>query len=293
MVKEVPRKLTRHLLICVNSFNAVPYVQASLDLIRRIHVELSYGGLKYTVLCTYGGGDERCHAHANTIFVSLAKNLSDHNSFVGLLRARDAGLLPAATRTTCVFLHDTCAVKPVTFRAKMKHLGRMDVGGWVFAHALGLYNIGVCDLDTALRHAAQWAHISRLDKDVSIALEHTRGVMTVEGMEVRGLRSLSDHTLCGVASQAESVDDVDSHSIGAIWKFGKRRHVVYLGALGVFKYSHTPTSFLLPVWVGAFAPRSEVEFDALTDNPVMKQHQLHWARALVPAAVGLLAAEDA
>jgi hypothetical protein len=174
----------------------------------------------------------------------------------------------------------------------MKRLSRLDINGWVFAHALGLYNIGVCDLNTAVTHAMQWKPITHLDKQVSIALEHTRSTMIVETHEVKGLRALSNFTLSGVDPDTENVDDVDSQSVGAILKFGKRRHVVYLSSLGMFKYSHTPVTFLLPIWVGGFAPHSDDDFNAMNSDPIIKQHGLEWARALVPLPTNLIAVED-
>jgi hypothetical protein len=289
MVQEIPRKLTRHLLICVNSFNLSDYVKASLSLVQSMNAELMYGGIKYTILCTYGGADDRIYNHGNVIYASHTKNLSDHNSFIGILCAQH--VLPNIP-ITCVFMHDSCTIKSHVFRAKMKRLSRLDINGWAFAHALGLYNIGVCDLNTALTHAMQWKPITHLDKQVSIALEHTRSTMIVETHEVKGLRALSNFTLSAVDPDTENVDDVDSQSVGAILKFGKRRHVVYLSSLGVFKYSHTPVTFLLPIWVGGFAPHSNDDFNALNSDPVIKQHGLEWARALVPLPTNLITVED-
>lgn len=289
MVQDVPRKLTRHLLICVNSFNCSEYVSASLNLIQSMNNELCYGGIKYTILCTYGGAEELIYNHGNIIYVSHTQNLSDHNSFIGILRARH--LLPKS-RVTCMFVHDSCTIKPLVFRSKMKKISRLNVEGWVFAHALGLYNIGVCDLNTATKHAKQWTPIQHLDKQVSIALEHTRTTMTIEGHEIKGLRALSNFTLSGVEPNTDNIDDVDSQSVGAIMKFGKRRHVVFLSSLGLYKYSHTPSSFLLPIWVGAFSPRSIDDFNRLDSNDLIQQHGLGWARALVPMEPSLITIED-
>lgn len=283
------RKLTRHLLICVNSFNSSEYVRASLSLVKSINSELMYGGIKYTILCTYGGASECIYNHENVIYVSHKKNLSDHNSFVGILCAQH--LLPN-NRITCVFIHDSCTIKSQVFRTKMKKMSRLNIEGWVFAHALGLYNIGVCDLKTAIRHAIQWKPITHIDKQVSIALEHTRNTITIEDHEIRGLRALSNLTLSGVDPNTDSIDDVDSQSVGAIMKFGKRRHVVYLSSLGLFKYSHTPVTFLLPIWVGGFVPHSNNDFNTLGSDPLIKQHGLEWARALVPLESNLITVED-
>jgi hypothetical protein len=116
--------------------------------------------------------------------------------------------------------------------------------------------------------------------------------MIVETHEVKGLRALSNFTLSGVDPDTEDVDDVDSQSIGAILKFGKRRHVAYLSSLGIFKYSHTPVTFLLPIWVGAFAPHSNDDFNALNAHPTIKQFGLDWARALVPLHARRITVED-
>ena len=68
------------------------------------------------------------------------------------------------------------------------------------------------------------------------------------------------------------------------------RHVVYLAALGVYKFSHTPGSFVLPVWVRPYAPLNSQEYDELTDNPHVKSHD--WVRALIPHQSAKLTTED-
>ena len=284
------RKLTRHLLICVNSFNASTYVRASLELVKSIHAELKYGGIKYTILCTYGGGVDMCYKHGNIVFVSHEKNISDHNSFHGIRIAKMQNMLPEVNMT-CVFIHDSCSIKPIVFRAKMKRLSRFDITGWVFAHALGLYNIGACDFDTALKQATQWVSVSHIDKLTGIKLEHNRFPMQIGDTQIYGLRCLSNFTLTGVEIESDEENNVDFQSIGSVLKFGKQRHIVFLSAFGIFKYSHTPTSFLLPIWVGAFSPKSSNEFEALKSNPVIKEG-LDWVMPLVPLNPRLISEED-
>ena len=85
MVQEVPRKLTRHILICVNSFNSSDYVGASLSLVKSMNNELMYGGIKYTILCTYGGADAQQKHGANPVYRVRreAKPVWCHALFIG------------------------------------------------------------------------------------------------------------------------------------------------------------------------------------------------------------------
>jgi hypothetical protein len=284
------RQLTRHVLVCINSFNTSEYAGRAMSLAQQVHQELRYGGVKYTVVCAFGGCDDSRGVMIlgkRQVYSTISENLSDHNIFTALSRCQK--LLPRVA--TCVVLHDTCEVRPACFRRAIMRLSRLDVKGWIFAHALGLYNIGVCDLSFALQVARNWQGVTKITKEQSIQLEHTRGAVTVQEKEIPGLRCYSHYTLNAVASSTACIDEVDSHSIMPVTgQDGRQRHVVYLGALGVYKLSHTPGPFLLPIWVGRFVPGSSTEYDALTDNPHTKSHD--WVRALVPHKCPKLTTED-
>lgn len=287
------KRLTRHLVVCINSFNDPFYVGEAQRLVRQIHMELSYGGIKYVVFCAFGGCPEaRVESFdldgKKTIYSCTRKNLSDHNAFPCLKQAER--LLPRAA--TVVFLHDTCSVCPGAFRRQMVKLSRLDVQKWTFAHSLGLYNMGVCPVAEALAIADQWEPVGTLPKAASIALEHSRTGIEVEGHFVAALRSRSDESLNAVCNTSDGVDGSDMHSITAV-QLGsspKPRHVVYMGSLGVYKFSHTPGPYLLPIWVGPYAPSSREEFDALGKNAHVKANE--WVRALLPASWRLITTED-
>lgn len=271
----------RHLIICINSFNDSTYSKYALDLINQVKTELN-GRLTFSILCAVGG----CESYnirsldSTTTYVDIPQNLSDHNIYLGMYYYHSLHGLPE--RATCVMLHDTCMVKPVCFRNKMMCLNRFDIRGWVFAHALGLYNIGVCDVHFALTHSQKWLGISHLDKATGITLEHSRGSVEVQPNRfVPGLRSYSNKTLSGADNDKQNINDVDYHSITPIRaENGKTRHVVFLGSLGVYKFTHSPGSFTIPIWVNEFAPKSEDEYVALSSNEHVKAHE--WVRALVP-----------
>ena len=287
------RKLTRHLLICINSFNSNRYVKSALELIDQINLELNYGGVKFSILCVFGGCSsyEVCTLN-NTTYVSIPHNLSDHNVYMGINYCHNLSALPK--KANCVMLHDTCMVKQRCFRKMMMKLSRYDLKGWVFGHSLGLYNIGVCDLQFAIDNSQNWIDVSHLEKQTSIRLEHSRGTIEVQNKQIPGLRSFSDKTL-NRANSAEGVKDfneLDFHSIVPIREDGqtKTKHVVFIGSLGIYKFTHAPGSFLLPIWVNEYAPKSEDEFTALSQNVHVQQNE--WVRALVPYAPIKISVED-
>lgn len=165
---------------------------------------------------------------------------------------------------------------------------------FVFAHALGLYNIGVCDVQFAIENSKKWVGIRNLDKETSIRLEHSRGEVEIQKKKVFGLRNFTNFTL----SQANSEDGVkdfnelDFHSIVAMREDTqtKTKHVVFIGSLGIYKFTHAPGSFLLPIWVGPYAPKNEEEFAALSNNVHIQQNE--WVRALVPYVPAKIMCED-
>ncbi len=275
------RKLTRHLLICINSFNKNTYVKSALKLVQQVQLELAYGGIKFSILCVFGGCDkyEFCTVQ-NSTFMSIPQNLSDHNIYRGI--AYHADTLPE--KATCIMLHDTCQVKTGQFRKMMMKLSRFNIENeWIFAHALGLYNIGICDMNFAKKHAQNWVGIDYLDKNTSYKLEHTRETIDVAGKHVPGLRSYSNKTLNPTKNNRHNFNDLDFHSIIPFFEEGNtnhHRHVVYLGAIGVYKFTHTPGSYLLPIWVNEFMPSTQTEYDLLSSNVHVKQNE--WIRALIP-----------
>lgn len=289
------RRFTRHLLICINSFNSSRYVKHALQLINQIHLELNYGGIKFSILCVFGGCSsyEVCTLN-NTTYVSIPQNLSDHNIYMGINHCHHVRALPPKKATTCVMLHDTSMVKQGCFRKMMMKLSRYNLKGWVFGHALGLYNIGVCDIEFAINNSQNWIGIDHLDKQTSIQLEHSRGSIEVQNKHIPGLRSFSNKTL-NQANSAEGVKDfneLDFHSIVPMYEDGqtKNKHVVFIGALGIYKFTHSPGSFLIPIWVRQYAPTSEEEYATLSQNVHVQQNE--WVRALVPYVPTKITCED-
>ena len=289
------RKLTRHLVICINSFNSSRYVKHAMDLIHQINLELNYGGIKFSILCVFGGCSgvyELCTVK-NIMYVTIPQNLSDHNVYMGINHCHNLRVLPE--NATCVMIHDTCMIKQGCFRKMMMKLSRYDLKGWVFGHALGLYNIGVCDIQFAINNSNNWIGIDHLDKQTSIKLEHSREPIQVQNNLVPGLRSFSNKTL-NLAHSIDGVHDMnelDYHSIVPMLQNGEtkaRRHVVFIGSLGIYKFSHSPGSFLLPVWVNEYAPISEEEYTALSHNVHVQQNA--WVRALVPFVPTKITCED-
>jgi len=286
------RKLTRHLLICINSFNSSRYVRYALELMNQINLELKYGGVKFSILCVFGGcSDYELCSLDNTTYVSIPHNLSDHNIYAGINYCHHVHALPK--KATCVMLHDTCMVKPGCFRKMMMKLSRFDLKGFVFGHSLGLYNMGVCDVQFAIDNSKNWIGITHLDKQTSINLEHSRGFVEVQNKQIPGLRSFSNYTLSQANAEygVKDFNELDSHCICPFREDGmKHKHAVFIGALGIYKFTHAPGSFLLPIWVNEYAPKSEEEFAALSQNPHVQHHE--WVRALVPYVPKKITCED-
>lgn len=285
------RKFTRHLIICINSFNASTYVQYALELTKNINMELNYGGIKFSILCVFGG----CNKYnvctiKNTTYLTIPQNLSDHNIYMGINYCNNLPTKFFPEKATCVMLHDTCTVKQGCFRKMMMKLSRYDIKGWVFAHALGLYNIGVCDLDFAINHSKKWVGINFLDKETSIKLEHSVDTIQIQNHVVPGLRKYSNKTLNSCSSNVKDFNELDYHSIIPLHAGTKPRHVVFLGALGIFKFTHSPGPFLLPIWVNNYAPSSEDEYNELSSNVHVDQHK--WVRALIPYSGNKIEIED-
>ena len=267
-------------MICINSFNHFKYVEYALKLITQVKMELNYGGIKFSILCVFGGSSEYNHCTIdNTTYISIPQNLSDHNIYMGINYYHK--ILPQ--KATCVMLHDTCMVKQGCFRKMMMKLSRYDIKKeWVFAHALGLYNIGICSIQFAIEHSHNWIGIEHLDKQTSIKLEHSRESIEIQNKFVPGLRSYSNKTLNAAQNDIHDFHEIDYHSIIPIRQMGetKTRHVVFIGSLGIYKFTHSPGSFLLPIWVPPYAPATHQEYDALSSN-IHVQHN-EWVRALVP-----------
>ena len=287
------RKFTRHLLICINSFNSSRYVRYALELINQINLELGYGGVKFSVLCVFGGcSTYKVCSFDKTTYVSIPQNLSDHNVYMGINYCHSLSMLPQ--KATCVMLHDTSMVKQGCFRKMMMKLSRYDLKGWVFGHALGLYNIGACDMKFAIDNSKNWIDITHLDKITSIRLEHSRGEVEVQNKQISGLRRFSNYTLSQANSEegVKDLNELDFHSIVPMCEHGqtKTKHVVFIGSLGIYKFTHAPGSFLLPIWVGPYAPKSEDEFNALSQNVHVQQNE--WVRALTPYKPTKICEED-
>lgn len=286
------RKFTRKLLIFINSFNSGHYVKHALQLINQIHRELNYGGIKFSIFCVFGGCSryEVC-CYDKTTFVSIPQNLSDHNIYSGIHHVR--ALLPK--KATCVMLHDTCAVRQGCFRKMMMRLSRFDLQGFVFGHALGLYNIGVCDVQFAIENSKNWIGVTHLEKNISIQLEHSRSFVEIQNKKIHGLRYFSNKTL-NRANSKEGVQDfmeLDFHSIVPFQEDGqqaKTKHAVFIGSLGIYKFTHAPGSYMLPIWIGEYAPTSEDEYADLSKNVHVRQHD--WVRALISYTPTKITIED-
>jgi hypothetical protein len=224
------------------------------------------------------------------MFVSIPQNLSDHNVYAGINFYQS--ILPKICN--CVMLHDTCAVKKGCFRKMMMKIGRYDLRGWVFGHALGLYNIGICDMQFALLNSTNWIGITHLEKTDSIRLEHARCKITVQNKNIPGLRSYSNFTLqqANATTGVQDFKELDFHSIVPIREDGqtKTKHVVFIGSLGVYKFTHSPGPFLLPIWVNEFCPTTEEEFEVLSSNKHVQNND--WVRALIPYLPPKIVRED-
>lgn len=284
------RKLTRTIVICINSFNSSFYCKNALKLAKSVFDDLNYGGLKFLIVCVFGGCDEfRLMEVPRHYFISIPQNLSDHNAFTGVHHFKHKFPDPS----TFLFIHDTCTIKPSVFRKRVMTLSRLNIEGWIFAHALGLYNIGVCDLKFACKFAKSFEGIQKIEKCDSIKLEHDRNQgVNINGKILNGLRTFSNYTLNDVSSGNNDIDSCDYHSITST-NFAnerKQRHVVFLGKIGVFKFTFSPGSFLLPIWVNEYAPTDSSQFDALTDNVHIRHHE--WVRALIPHNTQKILSED-
>ncbi len=274
------------LVVAINSFNSTYYVLKALALRKEIEEELTGLSVTILIMVVFGGAQNAyCRLMDNHgFFCAIEENLSDYNVFVAV--ERFASVLPPAFTLVC--LHDTCTIKRGVFGVAMRRLTETEIDGWIFAHSLGLYNLGVCDREFALTHARHFDGIVNIPKNKSIQLEHSRDTVTILAADgctrnVPGLRSFSSTCLNGLLV---ADGNVDLHSIMPVNDDHGDRHVVYISSFGVFKHSHTPMTYLLPILASNLCPQTQRDYKRLTrsyENGELSPHE--WVRALVPFAI--------
>lgn len=238
------------LVIGINSFNAARYVQACMHLLN----DVLASGVECAVLVTFGGCAHRktVWLSSRVVLVSITANLSDHNIYVGYEQLVEEGVSWPMARF--VLLHDTC-VLGADFARCMKHIATLEpVGGFVFAHTYGLYNMGVATSEFMLQRAHDWRGVRTLPKGLGIRLEQGDDII-VEGKSVRSLHSYAVHTLADMGSTPWQLD---TFSVQPYDLHGQKRFVSYISAFGVYKSYASVSSFAVPVFA-AHAPCTVAE----------------------------------
>lgn len=279
-----------HLTIIINSFNASPYFGCSLDVAQQIEQALSTLICMPKIVICYGGcGSRALHTIGTRTYVTLEKNLSDYASYVAVKELTSRGIIDEHCK--CLLLHDTICVKADAFLHAILDIlaDSHDGPRFQFAHPLGWYNMGVGDAALLAELGALFDRVTHIPKELGYALEHGRQV-THENVTLLPLRHFSKITLAkhrvavsdlSPPSLLEQLNALTFHSLGAIDYCGKSRVAVYLASLGIYKFTHGPTSYQVPVWADADLPTSVDNWKRQKATNAHWQGSMDWALPLV------------
>jgi hypothetical protein len=253
------------LVFAINSFNEQRYLNDLRILIARIRYLLKDTAIAFRIVCGIGGcsqSDVICED--NVIMASIKKNLSDHNIYPAVELCEAKNFITDDMRTaTWILIHDTVWPHDVYFA---KAMGQVEARGkpasFIFAHTLGLYNLGIASLEFILTRAKDWMAVDTLSKDVGIFIETGRAAV-VDGVRIEPLRHYTRLTLAHVKYEGKHIDDipaVDTFSLGCVDEGGRTKHYAYVASLGITKLTHVPGTFEVPIWVPPLIASSDDEW---------------------------------
>ena len=270
------------IVFCINTFDSEKYITACDRIIMKIH-ELIKDRFQFLILCGVGGCRLcKCYKNNNTIYSCITENLSDHNIYLAVRQCvEDDGISPLLKREyKYVMIQDTMWPDETRFSQCIYAIENAQISDkFVFAHSLGLYNLGVATLDFLLERANEWNDIDILNKTDGILLETGRYVIlntkTGEKKQMRPLRHFTKHTLSNIMASTDgdlhnSTFLVDSISIGSVTdKWGNNKHYAYIASLGMYKMTHVPETFEVPIWVPPLVATTEEEWmNMWKNNPI-------------------------
>jgi hypothetical protein len=265
------------LWIIINSFNSSFYVDSAVKLSTEINRQLKTMVPQPRVLLVIGGSKKR-QVDSLPMFCAcrIQQNLSDYGSLVGVHDALESNVMQKSDR--CVLLHDTVWPREDTFFRAMIDIQNTEMYNtpFCFAHPLGWYNLGVGSADFFARMGSQYQNVDILPKELGYKLEHGNTIF-INGAKLSPLREHSIYTIAKHRVSDGNFGDLTTHSTGAMNIDGRSRVVVFLPSLGVFKFTHGPTSYQVPIYADTDLPRTEEEWRQLQ----RKYPQMNWCLPLI------------
>ena len=265
------------LWIIINSFNSSFYVNSAVKLSLEITRQLKTMVPQPRVLLVIGGSKKR-RVDSLPMFCAcrIQQNLSDYGSFVGVHDALESNVMKKSDR--CVLLHDTVWPREDTFFRAMIDIQNTEMYNtpFCFAHPLGWYNLGVGSADFFARMGSQYQNVDILPKELGYKLEHGNTI-SINGAKLSPLREHSIYTIAKHRVSDGNFGDLTTHSTGAMNIDGRSRVIVFLPSLGVFKFTHGPTSYQVPIYADTDLPRTEEEWRQLQ----RKYPQMNWCMPLI------------
>ena len=272
--------------IVINTFNDEDYITQACALANEIEEQLSEMIPVPQITLAIGGCDEDDVISCCRTYVRSRKNMSDYGALLAIRRCVNDGLMSPEDR--CLLLHDTTWPKQRAFINAMLDLQNAPINehAFMFAHPLGWYNIGVGPAAFLMRFASAFDRVSCIPKQVAYALEHGGEHVTHEGTRLPSLRMFSKVSIGAHRVDVSSIPacanaNLTMHSTGAVNFMGKSRVVVYLASLGLFKFTHGPTSYQVPVWSNADIATDTAAWKKMRKEHPTWQHGMDWALPLV------------
>lgn len=256
-------------VIAINSFYTEYYINCLNKLILEIKSILSEKyefNQDYHIVCGIGGCDKNDLKMEDGILKAyIDKNLSDHNIYLAVQLAFMNNTIPSEyARHTWMMIHDTTWPHSQTFLNRVARIMTRPVPtGWIFAHTLGLYNMGICSLDFILVRAKDWIGVQYLPKINGIYLETGRSTI-VDGIKLIPLRTYSRLTMAKLEHTGSIFQDTletDYISLGCVCENGRSKHYAFLSSFGMYKFTHVDASFDVPIWRPPFVANSVSEWD--------------------------------
>ena len=268
-------------VFAINSFNSEFYLSSIEKLIGEIKTLMSekYELSKdYYIVCGIGGCEENfIKREESVIKIFIKKNISDHNIYSAVDMAYNNKLIPFdLSKHTWMMIHDTTWPHKQTFVDRVTRIMNRPVpSGWIFAHTLGLYNLGICSLDFILTRAKDWLGVDFLPKQEGIYLETGRGTI-VNDIKLMPLRMYSQLTLAKINNYGSILNDpleLDFISLGSNYENGISKHYVFIASFGMYKLTTVDKTFEVPIWRHPFLAKNVSDWRMkMNTSDVWKSH---------------------
>lgn len=268
-------------VFAINSFSQEFYLNSLDNLIeeiKRLMSEKYEFNTDYHIVCGIGGCKENClKCEGGIIKIMINKNLSDHNIYSAVEMAYNNKMIPGNfSQHTWMMIHDTTWPHEKTFVERVTRIMQRPLpDGWIFAHTLGLYNLGICSLSFILTRAKDWLGLDNLPKQAGIFLETGRGTI-VDDIRLVPLRMYSQLTLAKIDHTGSILNDpleMDFISLGSVNENNRSKHYVFVASFGMYKLTTVEKTFEVPIWRRPFVASSVSDWRMkMNTSDVWKNH---------------------